>query len=123
MNPFTKFLNQWSSNKPFEDFIIQWDTLEMIVVKVYREKMTLEEARPFFDKTWPWLRKNYQRWEGDLRPYWQQTKAAGETTKTDPFQMLIDLPTPEAILGNWSAMQHLPAAREALNQYLLRLGD
>ena len=43
-------------------------------------------------------------------------------TKTDPFQMLIDFHTPNDIVGNWTAMQHLPAAREALNQYILETG-
>ena len=119
MNPFTRFLKQWSSNQPLEEFITHWDALEHVMVNVYRKKMLLEEAQPFFDASWPWLRQNYKNWMIDLRPYWQKTKAAGELTKTDPFQMLIDLPTVSAILDNWSAMQHLPAAREALNQYLL----
>ena len=89
------------------------------MVGVHREKMTLEEARPYFAEAWPWLRENYQQWSGDLRPYWQKTVSGGQPTTIDPFQMLIDLPNPEAILGNWTAMQHLPSAREALNNYIL----
>lgn len=38
---------------------------------------------------------------------------------TDPFQLLLDLQLPAGITGNWRAMQHLPAAREAINRYLL----
>lgn len=88
------------------------------MVRVHRKKMGLAEAEPEFVQVWPWLRQHYGGWEELLRPYWQQTKAAGAQTQTDPFQLLLDLETASAILGNWRAMQHLPAAREALNRFL-----
>jgi hypothetical protein len=119
MNPFTRFLSQWSTNRSFAEFIERWDRLEFLVVHVHREKMTLPEADLEFAQVWPWLRQQYDQWERKLRPYWQQTKAAGEPTQTDPFQLLLDLENPAAILENWSAMQHLPAAREALNRFVL----
>ena len=115
MNPFTRFLSQWSNNRPLSDFVAYWDRLEKLTVLVYREKITVTEAEGEFSQVWPWLRQNYKRWIGALRPYWQQTMAAGEPTQTDPFQLLLDFPAPSAILGDWRAMQHLPAAREALN--------
>ena len=118
MNPFSRFLSQWSKNRPFAEFVEQWDRLELVVVRVHRENMSLTEAEAQFAEVWPWLRRQYSQWEEPLRPYWQQTKAAGEPTSTDPFLMLLNLPDPAAILGNWRAMQHLPAAREALNRFL-----
>lgn len=118
MNPFTRFLSQWSNNRPFSEFVQRWDQLEVVVVRVHREKMTLAEADPLFAEVWPWLRQQYGQWAEVLRPYWQQTKAAGELTQTDPFQLLLDLDSPAAILDNWRAMQHLPAARESLNRFL-----
>jgi len=118
MNPFTRFLNQWSSNRFLSEFITYWDRLEKLVVLVHRGKMTLSVAEPEFAQVWPWLRQHYGRWEEVLRPYWQQTKAASEPTQTDPFQLILELSSPAAILGNWRVMQHLPAAREALNLYL-----
>lgn len=118
MNPFSRFLSQWSGNRPFSEFVARWDELELVVVRVHRDKMTLAEAEPIFAEVWPWLRQQYGQWEAVLRPYWPQTKAAGELTKTDPFQLLLDLESPAAILGNWRAMQHLPAARESLNRFL-----
>lgn len=118
MNPFTRFLNQWSKNHSLAEFISYWDRLEQLVVLVHREKMPLAEAEPEFALVWSWLRQQYGAWADALRPYWQQTKAAGERTQTDPFQLLLDLENPAAILGNWRAMQHLPAAREALNLFL-----
>jgi hypothetical protein len=118
MNPFTRFLNQWSKNRKLDEFIAYWDALETIVIHVYRQKVSLDEAGPEFERVWAWLRARYGAWEGVLRPYWQQTKAAGEPTQTDPFRLLLDIQNPAAILGDWRAMQHLPAAREALNLYL-----
>lgn len=119
LNPFSRFLGQWSQNRPFTQFVAQWDELEAIVVGVYRQKMSLDDSRPTFNQVWPWLRQQYPTWEVELRPYWQQTKAAGQPTQTDPFALLLAFDQPEAILDNWAAMQHLPAAREAINQYLL----
>jgi hypothetical protein len=59
---------------------------------------------------------------GLLWPFWQQTKAAGQTTKIDPFQLILDIQHPQCILGDW---QHLPAAREAINRFVLNesIGD
>jgi hypothetical protein len=118
MNPFTRFLSQWSKNRSLDELVAYWDRLERLVVLVHRQKMTLAEAESEFNQVWPWLRQRYGDWADALRPYWQQTKAAGESTQADPFQLLLDLESPAAILGNWRAMQHLPAAREALNLFL-----
>ena len=118
MNIFSRFLNQFSSDRDIEEFIAYWDRLEYLVVHVYREKMEVSAAEEEFAVVWPWLRANYGRWEGRLRPYWQQTRAAGKPTAADPFRLLIDLQSPKEISAGWHLMQHLPAAREAINQYL-----
>lgn len=123
MNPFSKYLRQFSDDPQFDTFVAHWDELESVVVRVYRHKMTVEAAQADFEQAWPWLREAYRHWEPMLRPYWQQTRAAGELTKTDPFQLLLDLQSPEAIAGNWTAMQHLPAAREAINRFLVDHGS
>jgi hypothetical protein len=120
MNPFTKFLRRRGGDHDFDQFVVYWDRLEYLVVHVYREKMPLDEAADEYAVVWPWLRTQYGRWQPALTPYWQQTRAAGAPTATDPFQLLLDIDAPQAILGDWRAMQHLPAAREAINQYLLR---
>jgi hypothetical protein len=118
MNPFTRFLNQWSNNRALTRFIEHWDRLERLTVLVHRKKMPVATAAPEFAEVWPWLRQNYGAWRDGLRPYWQKTKAAGFPTQTDPFELLLELESPHAIVGNWRAMQHLPAAREALNRFL-----
>jgi hypothetical protein len=119
MNPFSKYLRQWSNDSQFEAFVDQWDRLERIVVGIYRGKIKVETAVPEFNQVWPWLRERYSDWAEALRPHWQATRAAGEPTHDDPFQLLLALPEPAAIRGDWRAMQHLPAAREAINRYLL----
>jgi hypothetical protein len=119
MNPFSKYLRQWSNDGDFDAFVDHWDRLERIVIGVYRAKLTVEAAAGEFDEVWPWLRERYPDWEETLRPHWQATRAAGEPTRDDPFRLLLAIPAPAAIRGDWRAMQHLPAAREAINRYLL----
>ena len=119
MNPFSKYLRQWSQNASLDEFVEYWDRLEGVVVGVYRQKVTVAEVQKEFGEVWPWLREQYGRWEERLRPFWQQTLAGGQSTQQDPFQLLLVFNKPEDILGDWTAMQHLPAAREALNQFIL----
>jgi hypothetical protein len=123
MNPFSKYLRQFADDHEFDAFVAQWDVLEAVVVGVYRDKTSPSAAQSDFDTVWPWLRRAYPHWEPSLRPYWQLTRAAGEMTLVDPFQLLLDLALPEAIVGNWFIMQHLPAARETINRYLVDHGS
>lgn len=119
MNPFSKYLRQWSNDRDFDGFVEQWDALERLVISVYRGKMAPEAAVQAYEGLWPRLREHYDHWEASLTPYWTATRAAGEPTQTDPFRLLLAIPGPEAIPGDWRAMQHLPAAREAINRYLV----
>ena len=118
INPFTRFLSQRSDDDAFAAFIAYWDRLERVVVGVYRAKLDEATAADEYRAVWPWLRARYPRWAETLRPHWQATRAAGEPTQTDPFALLRALAAPADIVGDWRAMQHLPAAREAINRYL-----
>lgn len=119
MNPFTNFLRQWSADDDFDTFVTYWDRLERLTIRVYRQKLTVDAAESEFAEVWPWLRQRYGRWQPYLETFWQKSTAAGQPTQTDPFLLLLEKPSPAAILDDWQAMQHLPAAREALNQYIL----
>lgn len=123
MNPFSRFLGQWSSDKGLNEFVSYWDGLESIVVRIYREKATPDEVRADFERVWARLRDIYPAWEAVLRPYWEATQAGGEQTQTDPFALLLAFRQPEDIQGDWRAMQHLPAARESINRLLQARGD
>jgi len=54
-----------------------------------------------------------------LEPCWRGTRAAGVEVVDDPFHTLMAVERAAAFVDRWSAMQHLPAAREALNRCLL----
>lgn len=122
MNPYTQFLSQWSTDRTFTAFVDDWDRLERLVIGVYRGKVEAASAQSEFEELWPRLREHYPRWEPILRSHWQATQAAGEPTQTDPFNLLLAIESPAAIPGDWRAMQHLPAAREAINRYLVERG-
>ncbi|MBE7530807.1 MAG: hypothetical protein HND44_19525 [Chloroflexi bacterium] len=119
MNPFSSFLRQWLADDDFDAFVAYWDRLERLTVQVYREKVPVAAAQPEFAEVWPWLRERYGRWQSTLEPFWRQTTAAGASTQTDPFLLLLQKQSSADIPGDWWAMQHLPAAREALNRYVL----
>lgn len=119
MNPFTKFLRGDKGDGDFDRFVAYWDRLEWLTIQVYRAQIDAAEAEEEFARVWPWLRRDYGRWRAALDPYWRQTRAAGEVTQADPFLLLLSLQSPADIEGDWRAMQHLPAAREAINRYLL----
>jgi hypothetical protein len=119
VNPFSRYLRQWSQSHALDEFVAYWDALEYVVVSVYREKQTAVAAAPEFSRVWPWLRRHYPHWQASLTPFWQLTTVAGAPAPADPFQLLLDLDSPERISGNWEAMQVLPAAREALNRFIL----
>lgn len=123
MNPYTKFLSQWSNDQPFAAFVADWDRLEQLVIGVYRGKVDTTVSQTDFDELWPRLRELYSIWEPVLRSHWQATRAAGEPTRTDPFRLLLAIGSPAAIPGDWRTMQHLPAAREAINRYLVEQGN
>jgi hypothetical protein len=122
MNPFTKFLRHRRGNGNFDRFVSYWDRLEWLTIQVYKEQVdaSSSEVEAEFAQVWPWLRQNYGRWQDELKPCWRQTRAAEAPAKSDPFLLLLAADSPKSILGNWRAMQHLPAAREALNHYLLQ---
>ena len=118
-NPFTRFLRQKAADDGFHTFIAHWDRLEWVIVGVYRDKIDRAAAEVHYAQVWPWLRLEYPRWQAALQPHWQATRAAGEPTQVDPFALLLDIAAPADIVGDWRAMQHLPAAREAINRYLV----
>jgi hypothetical protein len=119
MNPFTRFLRQGSDDDDLDEFISYWDRLEALTIQVYREEIGLDAAGSEFESVWSWLRRRYPNWRAQLEPYWRRTEVEGLPAPTDPFQLLLDVPNLETISGNWKVMQHLPTAREAINQLVL----
>lgn len=119
MNPFTRFLSQWSANPQFDEFVAQWDEVEALAIRVYKAGTAAAEETALYAAARPWLMRQYPRWEARLRPFWQAAKVAGTVEHTDPFLTILDRETAADFVGDWTALQYLPAAREALNRLLV----
>jgi hypothetical protein len=105
-----------------ERFATFWDDVETLVIQVYRAKA----ARPVELRDWDDLRacfdESYAPVATALAAHWPGTRAAGKPVTADPYRAIASRPTAAAFVGDWLAMQLLPAAREALNRHLIDLG-
>lgn len=119
MNPFTRFLSRGLRDEALAAFIERWDALEGLVIRVYRGQAAEAEDEAEYRALRGWLERQYPRWQAALRPYWRQAQVAGKAAERDPFSRLLEARTAADFVGDWEAMQHLPAAREALNQLVL----
>lgn len=125
MNPFTRFLLGRKSTKvsALEAFVARWDALEALVIRVFKGKEAEPADLAEYEQLKGWLVENYTVWENDLGPYWQVTQAGGQVIKQDPFLRLLAADEAGDFVGDWEAMQHLPAAREALNRFIQGAGE
>ncbi len=124
MNPFTRFLKQWTQSKPeLAEFITHWDTLEALSIRVYKAAGASAEDEASYQRIKRFMDSNYQSVAKELEPFWQESEVGGELDHADPFQYLFQYSNADGFVGNWAALQHLPAAREALNGLLVKLGQ
>lgn len=121
MNPSTAALLKSISDPHIAEFVSLWDELEHLIISVYRAKRVEPNEAARFSELVAVIRQKIGPLQGPLKPYWQATRVKGNLLEEDPFEFLLSLPGAETILDNWTAMQLLPAAREALNLYLLAL--
>ena len=119
MNPFTQSLINQLHDQQLAEFVADWDTLEALVIRVYKGEVASVQDEEEHRRLRKRLQKWYPRWQGALQIYWPQTKSAGEFVKEDPFASLLRVEHAGGFVGNWKAMQTFPAAREALNQFLM----
>ena len=124
MNPFTRFLKQWSNGESeLSEFIQHWDELEALSIRVYKasgatpaDKETYKSIKAFMDT-------NYPKFVSKLKPFWQESEVGGQLDHADPFEYLFQYRSADQFVDNWAALQHLPAAREALNGLLVQMGN
>ena len=120
MNPFTRFLRQWLRNDRDLGLLIEhWDALEALIIRVYRQGEATPADEAEYQALRRWMEANYGAWAGPLRPLWQETEVAGAPAEQDPFLRLIAARAAADYVGDWNSLQHLPAAREALNRLIL----
>ena len=122
MNPFTRAILKRIKDRRMSDFVRHWDALEALVIRVYKTGEASTEDEADHRRVREWLQKNYPRWQSELDPHWRSARIAGELATEDPFAYLIARSSAAEFAGDWRAMQSLPAAREALNEYLISLG-
>lgn len=131
-NPFSRFLLGLVGERGAPDgqpdlaalaapFVAQWDRFETHVIRVYRAGAAAEEDRMAIAEVQGWMAHRYADYEAELAPFWADRLAGGEPLRADPFRALLAIEPAEAFVDRWDAMQLLPAAREALNAWLLSL--
>jgi hypothetical protein len=124
MNPFTrailaKLRLDKRRDRQAQDFVRRWDALEALVIRVYKAGQVSPEDETEHRRVHGWLTVNYPAWQPGLEPHWRLTRVAGELATEDPFAYLIEKQNAARFIGDWRAMQALPAAREALNNFLI----
>lgn len=121
MNPYTRSLLQRIQNPDLRDWVEAWDQLESLVVEIYRTEAAGPSAQKEYRQLKQRLKRDYGRWREDLQSHWDGLQAGGEPVQSDPFERLLEPDKAKGFIENWPAMQTLPAAREALNSYLIAL--
>lgn len=123
MNPFTRFLKQWGQNEPnLTQFIEHWDQLEALAIRVYKAGGATSADELAYTNIKAFMDTNYEPFQDGLKPFWITTEVGGTIDHADPFRFLFQYPDANGFVDNWAALQHLPAAREALNGFLVARG-
>lgn len=122
MNPFTRFLVRNHDDVTLRHLLDHCDALEALVIRVYKGKQATPDDEVEYAELRRWFQAHYANWSGKLKPYWHKVLAGGQTPEQDPILRLLAAATAADFVGDWGAMQHLPAAREMLNQFVVNLG-
>jgi hypothetical protein len=65
------------------------------------------------------LEEHYGDWQEVMATYWREARVGGQPAAEDPVLKLLSAKAAADFVGDWGAMQHLPAVREAINRMLL----
>jgi len=122
VNPVTRRLLDEIDDPELAAFAQAWDALEECLVRIYREGT----CPPDLEQRHAGLRSSLERdlsvWESALLPHWQATRIDGASPTESPFRTVLAARRPRAVVGNLDLMRTLPAAREAINHFLLERG-
>lgn len=119
MNPVTAQLIQQIDDRKIIRFVHHWDELEALVIRVYKGARSTPEDEKQYRRLRRVLGRALPRYEDELALYWPQATVGGRPARDDPFRKLTSYEVALHFVGNWPAMQRLPAARQALNEWLL----
>lgn len=121
MNPFTRFLQQWTHDKDLAILVEHCDALQALVIRVYKQGEASAADEAEYQALRRWMQTHYKAWRDDLRPYWRGPE--GQDPKLqDPVLPMFAAERAVEFVGNWQVMQQLPDAREALNRLILKRG-
>ena len=118
-NPFTRSIAAALRERRLREFITAWDPIEALVIRVYRGNAALPSDEHEYATLRPRALDAHTHLRDALARHWPTTKVAGALAVEDPFAALLRRETAAAFVGDWPAMQALPAAREALNKVVL----
>src|SRR4051794_22720801 len=107
MNPITQSLLKQVKDRQLVEFVMKWDVVEELVVRVYKENVALAEDEAQYHPNRAWLLGRYPKWSAALGRYWPRTRTAGQPTGEDPFAYLLAVTRAGDFVENWSAMQTL----------------
>ena len=119
MNPVTQALLAQLDDPALENFIVNWDALEELLIDVYKAGSADLKQVAAYTRLRANLERSYPAFEGELAPHWRAARIKGQALEADPFRTLIAPAALEEFIGNWPALQTLPAVREALNEMLV----
>lgn len=120
MNPFTQAILARLNDRRLRAFVMRWDALEALVIRVYKRGAAQTSDASEYRRLRRWLQNAYPALHPELEPYWKVVRIDGEPALEDPFLYVLGAPQAEDFCANWRIMQTLPAAREALNEFLVR---
>lgn len=118
-NPVTDILLAQIDDGPLRRWVERWDELEKLAIEIYRRQRVGWWDKRRYRRLRSRLKFEYRGWRDQLTPYWQRQTAGGKPRLADPFISLLTIERAEDLVDNWQALQLLPAAREALNDYLV----
>jgi hypothetical protein len=121
MNPFTDSLLQKLNNPALSEYVSYWDRAEALVIRVYKDKAATDEDAREWRALRGWLLAHHPEHAPALAACWPRTRIGPEPTTEDPFDWLLSYRDAMDFVGEWHAMQTLPAIREALNLWLVDL--
>lgn len=123
MNPFTDSLLRQLDDPALDEYVSYWDRVEALVIRIYKGKRASSGDAAEWNHVRAWLLEHHPAWSAPLQAYWPQTQIGSEPTLDDPFDALLACEEAAGFVGDWQAMQTLPAVREALNLWLSALID
>ncbi|MEX0788125.1 MAG: hypothetical protein WD040_04935 [Anaerolineales bacterium] len=123
MNPFTRHLLETSGRPELGPFVEAWDAMESLVIRIYRTGAAGPEDETEYAALQLVLARHLGVWGAALETLWPVATIAGRPAESNPFEEILRRPAASAFVGDWGAMQTLPAARQAMNSLLQRGED